>query len=50
MHLQIDVWVGGRIKLDELRIPAEFTVESGREIETFIEQHNKGPTTPPTAP
>lgn len=50
MHLQIDVWIGGRIKLDELRIPAEFTVESGREIETFVEQHNKGLTTPPTAP
>lgn len=38
LHVQVDVWVGGRIKLDELQIPADFTVESGREIEEFVER------------
>ena len=37
-HLQIDIWLGGQIKLDELHIPVDFAVESGREIEDFVER------------
>jgi len=39
-HLRVDVWLGRRIKLDELRIPEDFVVESGREIEDFVARHN----------
>lgn len=37
VHLQIDIWLGGQIKLEELRIPADFEVVSGGEIEKFVE-------------
>jgi hypothetical protein len=36
---RVDVWVGAKIKLDELRVPANVTVESGGEIEKFVEGH-----------
>jgi hypothetical protein len=36
-HVQIDVWLG-RLKLDEVQIPEGFAVESGREIEDFVER------------
>ena len=39
-HIQIDVWLGGKIKLDELRIPKGFVVKSGREIEGFVARHS----------
>ncbi len=38
--MQVDVWLGGQIKLDELQIPDDYTVESGGEIEEFIKRHN----------
>lgn len=38
---QVDVWLGSRIKLDELRIPANVEVASGGEIESFIEQRQR---------
>ena len=40
-HMQVDVWLGGRIKLDALQIPEDFTVESGREIEDFVARRKK---------
>ena len=38
--MQVDVWLGGKIKLDELRIPKGFVVKSGREIEDFVARHS----------
>lgn len=38
---QVDVWLGGRIKLDELRIPANVEVASGGEIEKFVTERQK---------
>jgi hypothetical protein len=35
-NLQIDIWLGSQIKLDELRVPDDFEVVSGGEIEKFI--------------
>lgn len=34
----VDVWLSS-IQLDKLEIPSAFRVESGREIETFLERH-----------
>lgn len=39
--MQIDVWLGSKIKLEDLRIPAGFQVESGGEIEKFVERQQK---------
>ena len=41
--LQIDIWLGGKIKLEDLRIPEGFEVVSGREIEKFIQQRKQQP-------
>jgi len=38
---RVDVWLGGSIKLEELRVPANVTVESGGEIEAFVKGHTK---------
>jgi hypothetical protein len=38
---KVDVWLGGRIKLDELRIPANVEVVSGGEIDNFIRERQK---------
>ena len=38
---RVDVWLGGKIKLDELRVPANVAVESGGEIDKFIEAHRQ---------
>ena len=38
LHLHIDVWLGGQIKLDKLQIPEEYTVESGGEVEEFVRE------------
>ena len=35
--LQIDIWLGSKMKLEDLRIPERFEVVSGREIEQFVE-------------
>lgn len=39
-QIVIDVWLGGRVKLEDLDIPVGVPVRSGGEIEAFIEQHN----------
>jgi hypothetical protein len=33
---RVDVWLGSRIRLDELRVPGNVEVESGGEIEKFV--------------
>jgi hypothetical protein len=38
-YVLVDIWVAGDITLDALKIPGEFTLESGNEIEKFIERH-----------
>ena len=38
---RIDVWLGGQIELDGLRVPSKVAVKSGGEIEQFISQHEK---------
>jgi hypothetical protein len=37
----VDVWLGGRIKLNELRIPTDIEVVSGGEIEKFVEERKR---------
>ena len=38
---RVDVWLGSRIKLEDLRIPANVEVVSGGEIEKFIGERQK---------
>jgi hypothetical protein len=38
-YTRVDVWLGSRLKLDDLRIPAAVEVVSGGEIEKFIAKH-----------
>jgi hypothetical protein len=40
VRLQIDVWLGNKIDLSELRVPEGIEVQSGGEIERFV-QRNK---------
>lgn len=42
-HIQIDVWLGSRVQLDQLRVPASIEVASGGEIEKFIADRQKKP-------
>lgn len=35
----VDVWLGGSVNLKELRVPKNVLVESGGEIEAFVETH-----------
>ena len=35
--VRVDLWVGGKMKLSELRLPAEAEVLSGGEIEKFVD-------------
>lgn len=37
--LIIDVWIGAAIRLDDLNIPSEFTVQSAGELEDFAKRH-----------
>jgi hypothetical protein len=39
--LQIDIWLGSKISLEDLRIPEGFEVVSGGEIEKFIQQRKQ---------
>ncbi len=41
MRMQIDIWLGNKIKLEDLRIPEGFEVISGGEIEKFIQQRKQ---------
>ena len=38
---RVDVWLGGAVKLDALRVPRDVIVDSGGEIEMFVEEHRK---------
>lgn len=38
---RVDIWIGTRIKLDELQVPAGIEVTSGGEIERFVERRQK---------
>jgi hypothetical protein len=38
-YTRVDVWLGSRLKLEDLRIPAAVEVVSGGEIEKFIAEH-----------
>ena len=38
---QVDVYVSGEVKLDELRVPTMAKVESGGEIEEFVKRHQE---------
>jgi hypothetical protein len=38
MRMQIDIWLGSAIQLQDLRVPDGFEVVSGGEIEKFIQQ------------
>ena len=38
---QVDVWLGSRIKLEDVRIPANVEVVSGGEIEKFVRERQK---------
>lgn len=40
-RFRVDVWLGGGIRLAELTIPDGVAVESGGEIEAFVEQHHE---------
>jgi hypothetical protein len=37
--VNVDVWLGGNIRLDEIKVPANIEVKSGGEIEKFIADH-----------
>lgn len=39
--IRIDIWLGGSVTIDELKFPRSINVESGKEIESFIERHRK---------
>ena len=40
-HRQIDIWLGGNLKLEDLKIPADYEVVSGGEIEAFLGKRKK---------
>lgn len=40
-HTQVDVYLGGRLKLADLKVPAGVSVESSGEIERFVSEHTK---------
>jgi len=41
MEMYIDIWLGSKIKLEDLRIPEGFEVVSGGEIEKFIQKRKQ---------
>ncbi|MEM8737797.1 MAG: hypothetical protein AAGG38_04875 [Planctomycetota bacterium] len=38
---RIDVWLGGEVKLADLRVPHSVSVRSGGEIEAFVREHGE---------
>ena len=40
-EIQVDLWLGGNVDLRKLRIPPEIEVVSAREIDVFIEAHER---------
>lgn len=40
---RIDLYLGGSVKLDDLKIPENVPVESGGEIEGFVKKHQAAP-------
>jgi hypothetical protein len=41
IRMQIDIWLGSKIKLEDLRIPKGFEVVSGGEVEKFIQDRKQ---------
>jgi hypothetical protein len=41
-HQKIEVWLGGNLKLEDLKIPEGYDVVSGREIEEFLAKRKAG--------
>jgi hypothetical protein len=41
-HLKIEIWLGGNLKLEELKIPEGYEVIPGREIEEFLAKRKAG--------
>lgn len=39
--VQVDVWIGGKVSLDELKVPLDFPVKSDGEFEEFVEEHRE---------
>lgn len=37
-HIHVDVWLSDNVKLDRLKVPQAMSVESGRDIEAYIEK------------
>lgn len=37
--VSVDLWIGGSIRLDEIRVPQNVELRSGGEIEKFIAEH-----------
>jgi len=42
----VDLWLGGRVQFDKIKVPANLELQSGGEIEKFIEAHKAGRMTP----
>ena len=36
---RVDVWLGGSVRLENLAVPEDVSVESGGEIEAFVKKH-----------
>jgi len=41
--VQVDLWLGGKVSLEDLKVPDDFTVRSGGEIEKFVAEHTNKP-------
>lgn len=37
--VSVDIWIGGNIRLDEIKVPANIELRSGGEIEKFVADH-----------
>ncbi|MDB5347166.1 MAG: hypothetical protein JWP89_5543 [Schlesneria sp.] len=49
LDIKIHVWISDKVRLDELKIPQGFMVESGDEIEQFIRTRSAAETAPADA-
>ena len=41
--IRIDLWLGGSLTLDKLRLPKSVTIKSGGEIDSYIKRHRERP-------
>jgi len=44
--VRVDLWLGGRVQFDKIKVPPNIELKSGGEIEKFIEAHKAGRLTP----